>query len=88
MYVCVRVHVRALVWVCVCACAHAAIGGQRRRSPGALASDVFDPHLGSHILQVCSEALKRRGLPDVSIVHVERAPTSRSPIDLPVLRLN
>ncbi|XP_051941218.1 neuronal PAS domain-containing protein 3 isoform X2 [Hippocampus zosterae] len=28
-----------------------AIGGQRRRSPGALASDVFDPHLGSHILQ-------------------------------------
>ncbi|XP_077587734.1 neuronal PAS domain-containing protein 3 isoform X1 [Stigmatopora nigra] len=28
-----------------------AIGNQRRRSPGALASDIFEPHLGSHILQ-------------------------------------
>ncbi|KAM9787450.1 neuronal PAS domain-containing protein 3 [Syngnathus typhle] len=28
-----------------------AIGGQRRRTPGALASDIFEPHLGSHILQ-------------------------------------
>lgn len=29
-----------------------AIGAQRRRSPSAVASEIFDPHLGSHILQV------------------------------------
>ncbi|XP_051579398.1 neuronal PAS domain-containing protein 3-like isoform X2 [Myxocyprinus asiaticus] len=28
-----------------------AIGSQRRRSPSAVASDIFEPHLGSHILQ-------------------------------------
>ncbi|XP_072283992.1 neuronal PAS domain-containing protein 3 isoform X2 [Pyxicephalus adspersus] len=28
------------------------IGSQRRRSPSSLATDVFDSHLGSHILQV------------------------------------
>ncbi|XP_077395244.1 neuronal PAS domain-containing protein 3 isoform X2 [Festucalex cinctus] len=28
-----------------------AIGNQRRRSPSTLASDIFEPHLGSHILQ-------------------------------------
>ncbi|XP_061674760.1 neuronal PAS domain-containing protein 3 isoform X2 [Syngnathoides biaculeatus] len=28
-----------------------AIGNQRRRTPSALASDIFEPHLGSHILQ-------------------------------------
>ncbi len=38
------------VFVCVCACL--AIGAQRRRSPSAVASEIFEPHLGSHILQV------------------------------------
>ncbi|KAM4543146.1 neuronal PAS domain-containing protein 3 isoform 2-T2 [Odontesthes bonariensis] len=28
-----------------------AIGTQRRRSPSAVASEIFEPHLGSHILQ-------------------------------------
>ncbi|XP_074517326.1 neuronal PAS domain-containing protein 3 isoform X2 [Sebastes fasciatus] len=28
-----------------------AIGSQRRRSPSAVASEIFEPHLGSHILQ-------------------------------------
>ncbi|KAM6973632.1 neuronal PAS domain-containing protein 3 [Aplochiton taeniatus] len=28
-----------------------AIGGQRRRTPSAVASEIFDTHLGSHILQ-------------------------------------
>ncbi|XP_029106516.1 neuronal PAS domain-containing protein 3 isoform X2 [Scleropages formosus] len=28
-----------------------AIGAQRRRSPSAVASEIFEPHLGSHILQ-------------------------------------
>uniref|UniRef100_A0A3P8P418 Neuronal PAS domain protein 3 n=1 Tax=Astatotilapia calliptera TaxID=8154 RepID=A0A3P8P418_ASTCA len=28
-----------------------AIGTQRRRSPSAIASEIFEPHLGSHILQ-------------------------------------
>ncbi|KAI1895589.1 hypothetical protein AGOR_G00107800 [Albula goreensis] len=28
-----------------------AIGTQRRRSPGVVASEIFEPHLGSHILQ-------------------------------------
>ncbi|XP_028422095.1 neuronal PAS domain-containing protein 3-like [Perca flavescens] len=28
-----------------------AIGTQRRRSPSVVASDIFEPHLGSHILQ-------------------------------------
>ncbi|XP_042629517.1 neuronal PAS domain-containing protein 3-like isoform X2 [Cyprinus carpio] len=28
-----------------------AIGSQRRRSPSAVATDIFEPHLGSHILQ-------------------------------------
>ncbi|KAM9842265.1 neuronal PAS domain-containing protein 3 [Aulostomus maculatus] len=28
-----------------------AIGGQRRRSPSVVASEIFEPHLGSHILQ-------------------------------------
>ncbi|XP_061531386.1 neuronal PAS domain-containing protein 3 [Phycodurus eques] len=28
-----------------------AIGNQRRRTPSTLASDIFEPHLGSHILQ-------------------------------------
>ncbi|XP_067312059.1 neuronal PAS domain-containing protein 3 isoform X1 [Pseudorasbora parva] len=28
-----------------------AIGSQRRRSPGVVASEIFEPHLGSHILQ-------------------------------------
>ncbi|XP_057199977.1 neuronal PAS domain-containing protein 3 isoform X3 [Triplophysa rosa] len=28
-----------------------AIGSQRRRSPGAVAAEIFEPHLGSHILQ-------------------------------------
>ncbi|XP_029688875.1 neuronal PAS domain-containing protein 3 isoform X3 [Takifugu rubripes] len=28
-----------------------AIGAQRRRSPSVMASEIFDPHLGSHILQ-------------------------------------
>uniref|UniRef100_A0A665XAV1 Neuronal PAS domain protein 3 n=1 Tax=Echeneis naucrates TaxID=173247 RepID=A0A665XAV1_ECHNA len=31
-----------------------AIGSQRRRSPSAIASEIFEPHLGSHILQVGS----------------------------------
>ncbi|GAA6109443.1 neuronal PAS domain-containing protein 3 isoform X3 [Tachysurus ichikawai] len=30
------------------------IGSQRRRSPSAVASEIFEPHLGSHILQVGS----------------------------------
>ncbi len=48
--------------VCVLACADtvcsccvllsAAIGSQRRRSPSIVASEIFEPHLGSHILQV------------------------------------
>uniref|UniRef100_A0A672SAU5 Neuronal PAS domain protein 3 n=1 Tax=Sinocyclocheilus grahami TaxID=75366 RepID=A0A672SAU5_SINGR len=29
-----------------------AIGSQRRRSPSAVAAEIFEPHLGSHILQV------------------------------------
>uniref|UniRef100_A0A9J8ANP8 Neuronal PAS domain protein 3 n=1 Tax=Cyprinus carpio carpio TaxID=630221 RepID=A0A9J8ANP8_CYPCA len=29
-----------------------AIGSQRRRSPSAVATEIFEPHLGSHILQV------------------------------------
>ncbi|XP_029982918.1 neuronal PAS domain-containing protein 3-like [Sphaeramia orbicularis] len=29
-----------------------AIGAQRRRSPSAVASEIFEPHLGSHILQM------------------------------------
>lgn len=29
-----------------------AIGSQRRRSPSAVANEIFEPHLGSHILQV------------------------------------
>uniref|UniRef100_A0A673ZZN6 Neuronal PAS domain protein 3 n=1 Tax=Salmo trutta TaxID=8032 RepID=A0A673ZZN6_SALTR len=29
-----------------------AIGVQRRRTPSAVASEIFEPHLGSHILQV------------------------------------
>ncbi|XP_052009152.1 neuronal PAS domain-containing protein 3-like isoform X2 [Xyrauchen texanus] len=28
-----------------------AIGSQRRRSPSSVATDIFEPHLGSHILQ-------------------------------------
>ncbi|XP_030637711.1 neuronal PAS domain-containing protein 3 [Chanos chanos] len=28
-----------------------AIGSQRRRSPSAIAAEIFEPHLGSHILQ-------------------------------------
>uniref|UniRef100_W5KKU1 Neuronal PAS domain protein 3 n=1 Tax=Astyanax mexicanus TaxID=7994 RepID=W5KKU1_ASTMX len=28
-----------------------AIGSQRRRSPSSIASEIFEPHLGSHILQ-------------------------------------
>uniref|UniRef100_A0A673LZM3 Neuronal PAS domain protein 3 n=1 Tax=Sinocyclocheilus rhinocerous TaxID=307959 RepID=A0A673LZM3_9TELE len=30
-----------------------AIGSQRRRSPSAVAAEIFEPHLGSHILQHC-----------------------------------
>lgn len=36
----------------VCVCVSLAIGTQRRRSPSAIASEIFEPHLGSHILQV------------------------------------
>lgn len=31
---------------------YSVIGAQRRRSPSALAIEVFESHLGSHILQV------------------------------------
>lgn len=34
-----------------------AIGAQRRRSPNAMATEIFEQHLGSHILQVCEECL-------------------------------
>nr|XP_057945913.1 neuronal PAS domain-containing protein 3-like isoform X2 [Doryrhamphus excisus] len=39
--------------VCMCVCARVcvAIGNQRRRSPSTIASEIFEPHLGSHILQ-------------------------------------
>lgn len=36
----------------VCALVALAIGTQRRRTPSAIASEIFEPHLGSHILQV------------------------------------
>lgn len=36
----------------VCELVRLAIGTQRRRSPSAVASEIFEPHLGSHILQV------------------------------------
>lgn len=36
----------------VCALVCLAIGTQRRRSPSSIASEIFEPHLGSHILQV------------------------------------
>lgn len=38
----------SVVLCCVCT----AIGVQRRRTPSAVASEIFEPHLGSHILQV------------------------------------
>ncbi|ROJ78819.1 hypothetical protein DPX16_15344 [Anabarilius grahami] len=34
-----------------CVLLSTAIGSQRRRSPSAVASEIFEPHLGSHILQ-------------------------------------
>ncbi|KAL1257536.1 hypothetical protein QQF64_010780 [Cirrhinus molitorella] len=48
---CVRIPTR--VRSC-CVLLSAAIGSQRRRSPNAVATEIFEPHLGSHILQVDS----------------------------------
>uniref|UniRef100_A0A8C2KXR1 Neuronal PAS domain protein 3 n=1 Tax=Cyprinus carpio TaxID=7962 RepID=A0A8C2KXR1_CYPCA len=45
---CVRMPTR--VYSC-CVLLSAAIGSQRRRSPSAVATEIFEPHLGSHILQ-------------------------------------
>ncbi len=50
--VCVCVCMYVCLCVCVCVCVCLAIGAQRRRSPSAIASEIFEPHLGSHILQV------------------------------------
>ncbi|XP_061741967.1 neuronal PAS domain-containing protein 3-like isoform X3 [Nerophis ophidion] len=50
-FVCARLCVYFCVFVCVCACVCVAIGNQRRRSPSIVASEIFEPHLGSHILQ-------------------------------------
>lgn len=38
--------------LCVRVCVCLAIGAHRRRSPNVVASEIFEPHLGSHILQV------------------------------------
>ncbi|KAL6477740.1 hypothetical protein MHYP_G00135750 [Metynnis hypsauchen] len=37
-----------------------AIGSQRRRNPNAVAAEIFEPHLGSHILQVKCLTGKRK----------------------------
>lgn len=38
---------------------YSVIGAQRRRSPSALAIEVFESHLGSHILQVKKKKRKK-----------------------------
>ncbi|KAK3538114.1 hypothetical protein QTP70_030023, partial [Hemibagrus guttatus] len=51
-----------------------AIGSQRRRSPSAVASEIFEPHLGSHILQPLIITHEDRGICEASFWFLENKP--------------